>query len=93
MGKFSARASIAMSAMVSIDSEVCSMSTRAKSRPAAFSRVRMDGVRTRVTQVPICTSALDLETAIRRGTMRERMAGSSLAAMGAFWDAAIGIKA
>jgi hypothetical protein len=53
IGKFSARASSAMSAMVSIDSEVCSMSTRAKSRPAACSSARMAGVRTRVTQVPI----------------------------------------
>ena len=46
----------AMSAIVSIDGDECSMSTRAKSRPAAFSSGRIAGLRTMLTQVPICSS-------------------------------------
>ena len=56
MGKFNARASSAMLAMLSIEAAVCSMSTRAKSRPVAFSNVRIAGLRTRLTHVPICSS-------------------------------------
>jgi len=56
IGKSSARASVAMSATVSIENDECSMSTRTKSRPAACSSVRIAGVRIIVIQVPICTS-------------------------------------
>jgi hypothetical protein len=56
IGKFNARDSSAMFAMASIEAAVCSMSTRAKSNPAAFSNVRIAGLRTRLTHVPICSS-------------------------------------
>ena len=58
-----------MLAMLSIEAAVCSMSTRAKSRPAAFSNVRIAGLRTRFTHVPICSSP------------RSRAARSGLACM------------
>jgi len=45
-----------MSATVSIEKAECSMSTRTKSRPAAWSKVSTAGVRIMVTHVPICTS-------------------------------------
>ena len=53
IGKFMARASTAMSATVSIENGECSMSTRAKSRPAARSSINTEGVRTMFTHVPI----------------------------------------
>jgi hypothetical protein len=56
IGKSSARANAAMSATVSIENGECSMSIRAKSRPAALSNVSTAGVRIMVTHVPICTS-------------------------------------
>ncbi len=45
-----------MSATVSIENGECSMSIRAKSRPAAFSNVSTAGVRIIVTHVPIWIS-------------------------------------
>jgi len=62
IGKSSARASVAMSATVSIENGACSMSTRAKSSPAAFSRVSTAGVRISVIQVPSCTSPRSART-------------------------------
>ena len=53
MGKSSARASVAMSATVSMENDECSMSTRRKSRSAARSSVSTAGVRIIVTHVPI----------------------------------------
>jgi hypothetical protein len=44
-----------MSATVSIENGECSMSTRAKSRPAAWSSVSTAGVRIIVIQVPSWT--------------------------------------
>ena len=55
IGKSSARASVAMSATVSMDRDECSMSTRTKSRPDACSSVSTAGERIIVIQVPICT--------------------------------------
>ena len=51
---FMARASSAMSASDSIDSAECSMSTRAKSSPAAFSKGKIAGLRIMLIQVPTC---------------------------------------
>src|SRR5689334_23233682 len=56
MGKLSARDISARLAISSIEAAVCSMSMRAKSSPAAFSNGRIAGLRTRFTQVPICSS-------------------------------------
>jgi hypothetical protein len=70
IGKSSARAIAAMSAMVSIEAAACSMSTRAKSTPAAFSSIRMDGLRDMVIQVPICTSPRSTPARIRLPRIR-----------------------
>ena len=51
-----------MSATVSIENGECSMSMRAKSRPAARSSARTEGVRIMLTQVPICTSPRSART-------------------------------
>ena len=55
----------AMSAMVDMDGDECSISMRAKSRPEALRRVRMAGLRTMLIQVPIWTSPLS--TAVLMG--------------------------
>src|SRR5499426_2142797 len=65
IGKSSARASVAMSATVSIENGECSMSTRAKSRPAARSSISTEGVRTMFTHVPIWTSPRSARTRYR----------------------------
>jgi hypothetical protein len=62
IGKLMARASAAMSATVSIENGECSMSMRAKSRPAARSSISTEGVRIMFTQVPIWTSPRSART-------------------------------